>query len=116
MEGNKGYRNPLFYVSDGTIGCPAPLSGQLPFMGIKRNWQMLFKLVDYLEFDGIQVTVGLDNLVPKPRDQDAEYRNQHRPIALNEPLRLNAVESNECDIEREKIAARSDPTCADILG
>lgn len=116
MEGNKGYRNPLFYVSDGAIGCPAPFSGQLPFMGIKRNWQMFFKLVDDLEFDSIQVTVRLNDLVPKPRDQDAEYRNQYRPIALNESLRLNAVESHERDVEREEITTRSDPTRADLLG
>ncbi len=98
MEDNKSYWNPLFYTSDGTIGCPAPLSGQLPLIGIQRNWQMFFKFVDYLEFDSIQITVRLDDLVPKPRDQDAEYWNQYRPIALTEPIRLNAVESNERDI------------------
>ncbi len=54
MEDNKSYRNPLLYASYGTIGCPAPLSGQLPSMGIQRNWQMLFKLLDYLEFDSIK--------------------------------------------------------------
>ena len=91
MENNKGYRNPLFYASYGTIGCPATLSGQLPFIGIQRNWQMFFKFVDDLEFDSIQVTVRLDDLVLKHGDQDAEYRNQHRPIALTEPSRLNAV-------------------------
>ena len=91
MEDNKGYRNPLFYASYGTIGWPTTLSGQLPLMGIQRNWQMFFELVDYLEFDSIQVTVGLDDLVPKHGDQDAEYRNQRRPIALYGTFRLNAV-------------------------
>ena len=91
MEDNKGYRNPLFYASHGTIVCPATLSGQLPLIGIQRNWQMFFELMDYLEFDSIQVSVGLNDLVPKPRDQDAEYRNQRRPIALYGTFRLNAV-------------------------
>ena len=68
MEGNKGYRNPLLSASYGTIGCPAPLFGQLPLIGIQRNWQMFFKLMDYLEFDSIQITVGLNDLVPKHGD------------------------------------------------
>ena len=116
MEDNKGSWNPLFSVSHGTIGCPVALSGQLPLISIQRNWQMFFELMDDLEFDGIEVSMGLNDLVPKHGDQDAEYWNQRRPIALTEPLRLNAVESNECDVECEEIATRSDSACADILG
>ena len=68
MEDNKSYWNPLFYTSDGTIGCPATLFGQLPLISIQRNWQMFFKLVDYLEFDSIQITVCLLYTSPSPRD------------------------------------------------
>lgn len=65
MKSDEHKWNPPFNAGHRTIRLASPLFCYLPLVVKERHGQVLFEFVNQLELHGVQVAVGLDDLVPE---------------------------------------------------
>ncbi len=59
IEKDENNRNPLLNVRQGFVDIALlSLFKELPFIGVEGRGKLLFKLVNYLEFRGVQVPIA----------------------------------------------------------
>jgi hypothetical protein len=79
VQNDENERNPLLNVRHRFIDFAVPSLKQLPFIGIKGNRKLFFKLMDNFEFHGIQASIVFHERKPSYTNQDSGNGHKEMP-------------------------------------